>query len=64
MNLLEDHRCGTVEPIRVSQTRMILKCAVCGRIIDWADRSPNRNTKKTMYYFKSGFSLDFAEQWC
>jgi hypothetical protein len=47
----------------VSQTRMILKCAICGRIVDWADRSPNTNTKKTMYYSKSRFSLDFAQQW-
>lgn len=63
MNLVEDHKCAIVEPIRVSQTRMIIKCAICGRIVDWADRSPNTNTKKTVYFSKSHFSLEFAEQW-
>jgi hypothetical protein len=63
MNLLESHRCGPVEPVRISQTRMILKCAICGRIVDWADRRPNTNSNKSMNYSKSDFSLDFAEKW-
>jgi hypothetical protein len=61
VNLPGHRKCEIVEPIKVSETRMILKCAVCGRIVAWSDS--DIAPKNKIYPSVSDYSNTIVEQW-
>lgn len=61
VSLLGHRKCEIVELVKISETRKILKCAICGRIVAWSDS--DTTAKNKIYQPISDFSKNTIEQW-